>query len=289
MVQPVGKRRMHLAVAFPSSVLSQVRNDLVAMLRLSEIARAAAIFRVDELLVYLERDKSADRSLQRFASLILDYLATPQYIRKRAFALSRDLRYAGALPPLRTPNQLVPASEAQVSVGDIREGFVTKVSPKPSVDIGLKSEFSLDLPPESVKVGTRGFFRVVNKGAKRVQRADWNDLEDYWRYTVSAPASTLGGLLKSHDDWLKIGTSRYGEPVSGTLSLLQKLVPERKKAIVVFGSPSRGLSEILAEEKVNVRATLDLTLNTAINQGVATVRTEEAILISLSVLNEILD
>jgi predicted SPOUT superfamily RNA methylase MTH1 len=289
MAEPVGKRRMYLTVAFPSSVLYSIRNDLVATLRLAEIARAAAIFRVDELLVYLERDKPADRSLQRFASLILDYLATPQYIRKRAFALSRDLRYAGALPPLRTPNQLVPASEAQVSVGDIREGFVTKASPKPSVDIGLKSEFSLDSPPESVKAGTRGFFRVVNKGAKRVQRADWDDLEDYWRYTVSAPASTLGGLLKSHDDWLKIGTSRYGEPVSGILSLLQKLVPERKKAIVFFGSPSRGLSEISAEEKINVRATFDLTLNTAINQGVATVRTEEAILISLSVLNEILD
>ena len=289
MVQPVSKRRTYLAVAFPSSVLSPVKNNLVATLRIAEIARAAAIFRVDELLVYLERDRPVDRSLQRFTSLILDYLATPQYIRKRAFALSRDLRYAGALPPLRTPNQLVPASEAQVSVGEVREGFVTRVRPRPSVDIGLESEYSLDLPPESVKVGTRGLFRVVDKRAKRVQRADWSDSGDYWRYTVSAPVSTLGGLLKSHGDWLKIGTSRYGEPVSGTLSLLQRLVPERKKALVVFGSPSHGLNEILAEEKINVRDTFDLTLNTAINQGVATVRTEEAILISLSVLNEILD
>lgn len=289
MIQPVSRRRTHLAIAFPSSVLSQVRNGLVATLRLAEIARAAAIFRVDELVVYLERDTPADRSLQRFASLILDYLATPQYIRKRAFALSRDLRYVGALPPLRTPNQLVPASEAEVSVGDIREGFVTEVSPKTSVDIGLKSEFMLDRPSKSAKVGTRGLFRLVDKENRRVRAIDWNDLEDYWRYTVSAPPSTLGALLRSHEDWLKIGTSRYGEPLSGTLSLLQRLVPEKKRTMLVFGSPAHGLSDILAEEKINVRATFDLTLNTAINQGVATVRTEEAILISLSVLNEILD
>lgn len=289
MIQLVDKRKTLLAVAFPSSVLQPIRNNLVATLRLAEIARAAAIFRVDEVLVYLERDRPADRRLQRFAALILDYLATPQYIRKRAFRMSRDLRYAGALPPLRTPNQLVPASERQVKAGDIREGIITGVRPKASVDIGLGPEFWLDSPKGPLKIGARGLFRLTDVERRRVEGAEWYDLSAYWRYRVSAPTASISGVLAARDGWLKIGTSRYGDPLKGSEDSLRKLADERGRALLVFGSPSRGLREILAEEKVNVRDAFDLTLNTAIGQGVATVRTEEAVLISLSVLNEVLD
>ena len=278
-----------MTVAFPSSVLQPIRNNLVATLRLAEIARAAAIFRVDEVLVYLERDRPTDRHLQRFAALILDYLATPQYIRKRAFGMSRDLRYAGALPPLRTPNQLVPSSEDQVKVGDIREGIITDIRPMATVDVGLGSKFSLGPPRNPLKLGARGLFKLVSVKQRRVEPAEWDDLDVYWRYRVSAPMSSIGGVLGARDGWLKIGTSKYGDPLSGSEESLRKLADERDKALLVFGSPSRGLREILSEEKINVRDAFDLTLNTAIGQGVATVRTEEAVLISLSVLNEVLD
>jgi len=289
MIPLVNRRKTQLSLAFPSSVLQPIRNNLVATLRLAEIARAAAIFRVDEILVYLERDRPADRRLQRFVALILDYLATPQYIRKRAFGMSRDLRYAGALPPLRTPNQLVPASEGQVKLGDIREGIMTGIGPKATVDVGLGPEFSLDSPRSSLKLGTRGLFRLVNVEQRRVEAAEWDDLNVYWRYRVSAPTTSIRGVLGARNGWLKIGTSRYGDPLSGSEESLRRLANERGRALLVFGSPSHGLREILAEEKINVRDAFDLTLNTAIGQGVATVRTEEAVLISLSVLNEVLD
>lgn len=288
MIQLVDRREVPLAVAFPSSVLQPVRNNLVATLRLAEIARAAAIFRVDELLVYLERDRPADRNFQRSAALILDYLATPQYIRKKAFGMSRELRYAGALPPLRTPNQLVPASEGQVKVGDVREGVVTKVQPEARVDIGLGSDFLLDSPQRSMKTGSRGLFRVADMRERRVEMADWGALNCYWRYRVSAPNASLRGILEARNGWLRIGTSRYGDPLAGNEGRVRKLAKERGKVLLAFGSPSRGLTEILSEEKINVRDAFDLTLNAAIGQGVATVRTEEAILISLSVLNEVL-
>jgi len=285
----VERRGVRLTVAFPSSILSKVRNDLVATLRLAEVARAAAIFRVDELLIYLERDRPLDRSLQRFTSTILDYITTPQYIRKGAFGMSRRLRYAGALPPLRTPNQLVPASEKDVRVGDLREGLVTRVSPRPYVDIGLESQYLLNVHPKSVKLSQRGLFRIANKESKSVERASWDDLRCYWRYFISSPALTLGKVLESRVDCLKIATSRYGEPVWGSSSRLRELRETKDSALIAFGSPSLGLNEILAGEKINVRDAFDLTLNTATKQGVATVRTEEAILVSLAVLNEILD
>jgi len=262
---------------------------LVATLRLGEIARAAAIFRVDELLIYLERNRAADRSLQKISASVLDYLATPQYIRRKAFGISPELKYAGALPPLRTPNQLVPSSESQVKVDDIRDGLVTGLRPQPRVELGLDFEFFLNAPPSSIRLGARDLFRVVDKRTRRVERAHWTDLSGYWRYAVSAPSATLGQALESHKGSLKIGTSRRGEPASNLLPTIRNLRMNKRRALIAFGSPTSGISEILAGEKINVRDAFDLTLNTATRQGVATIRTEEAILISLAVLNEVLE
>jgi len=53
----------------------------------------------------------------------------------------------------------------------------------------------------------------------------------------------------------------------------------------VFGSPSRGLYEIARNEDVRLGKLLDFVVNTIPCQGTETVRTEEAILASLAVLN----
>ena len=55
--------------------------------------------------------------------------------------------------------------------------------------------------------------------------------------------------------------------------------------MVVFGSPTRGLFEIAADENVPLEKFLDFVVNTVPGQGTETVRTEEAVLASLAVLN----
>ena len=55
--------------------------------------------------------------------------------------------------------------------------------------------------------------------------------------------------------------------------------------MIIFGSPKRGLQEILKQEGKNPEETFDYFINTVPNQNVSTVRTEEAILISLGILN----
>ena len=55
--------------------------------------------------------------------------------------------------------------------------------------------------------------------------------------------------------------------------------------LVVFGSPTRGLFEIAADEDVCLEELLDFVVNTVPDQGSETVRTEEAVLASLAVLN----
>jgi predicted SPOUT superfamily RNA methylase MTH1 len=54
---------------------------------------------------------------------------------------------------------------------------------------------------------------------------------------------------------------------------------------VVFGSPKKGIYEILSNEGQDPKNLSDFIVNFLPNQGVATVRTEEALLSTLTVLN----
>jgi hypothetical protein len=55
--------------------------------------------------------------------------------------------------------------------------------------------------------------------------------------------------------------------------------------LVAFGSPKSGLREILQHEKLDPTHAFDYFVNMIPNQQTATVRTEEAILVSLGILN----
>jgi len=55
--------------------------------------------------------------------------------------------------------------------------------------------------------------------------------------------------------------------------------------LIAFGSPRLGLTEILSQEGESPEGVLSFLINTVPAQNVATVRTEEAVLISLGLLN----
>jgi len=55
--------------------------------------------------------------------------------------------------------------------------------------------------------------------------------------------------------------------------------------LVVFGAPSRGLHEIAKEEGAELGEIVDFVVNMIPEQGTVTVRTEEALLASLAILN----
>lgn len=108
----------------------------------------------------------------------------------------------------------------------------------------------------------------------------------YWGYSVRL-AQGLAGLMhdcpfKGGYD-LKIGTSERGQVVQpGNLQL-----PRFKHVLVAFGGPG-GLEECLEHDKKlagkDTSELFDLYLNTCSKQGSRTIRTEEAILISMSFL-----
>lgn len=248
------------------------------------IGRATSIFRIDEIIIYFDSIDINQRKEGRLINLILNYLETPQYLRKHLFKLNPDLKYAGILPPLRTPHHLVTRNVEEVRSGDIRDGVIIRSNSKSSfADIGLSklaivrvslnkgSRFSLKIQ----KVDNKIFAEPIRKEA----------IELYWGYRVIFPKLTLRKVIESVDYDLVIATSKYGKNVDKVLDEIRNKWSESQKALIIFGSSAQGIDEILAQENVNTEDISNFKINTIQDQGVETIRTEEAIFASLSILN----
>ena len=85
------------------------------------IGRAAAIFRVEEIIVYPDVVKSDQRQDLALIALLLNYLEAPQYLRK-ALSKSNPTPIRGILPPLRTPHHPTSGKTKHLKIGEYREG-----------------------------------------------------------------------------------------------------------------------------------------------------------------------
>ena len=128
-----------LAIAIPASVISDTPHLREKTSKIGLIGRAAAIFRVDEIIVYPDNPKANQVRDLDFIALLLNYLETPQYLRKRLFKIEPSLQFAGILPPLRTPHHPVSGKTRDLKVGEYREGLVLSQAKEGLlVDIGVE-------------------------------------------------------------------------------------------------------------------------------------------------------
>jgi len=282
------RRDCKLAIAIPVSIISDIPHLREKTLEIGLIGRAAAIFRVNEIVVF--SDNSGDPTQKRDRSLIvtlLSYMETPQYLRKRLFKLKPELRYAGILPPLRTPHHPLERRARKLKVGEYREGAIIAVNESGSlVDIGV--ERPLLIPNQKLPVNKRVTIRITKNGKHpKVTLADREEIEAYWGYTVTSSKGSFGQLTKSRAYDLVIATSKIGTPLT---QITDEVAERWKKAgniLVAFGAPSQGLHEIVAQENLTLDKVADFTVNTIPDQGTETVRTEEALYASLALLTTI--
>lgn len=280
-----------LSVAIPASVVSDTPHLREKTAKLGAIARASAIFGVNEIILYADDAKRDQEAEMRFCSEILQYLETPQYLRKKVFRLSPTLRFTGILPPLQVPSHNVPRAFSEVKVGDVREGVVaSKNGENVIVDVGLEKPIPV---LGNKRVGERVTLQLVELGknprgelieASKMSMSEADMRPRYWGYRVHK-AKSLGRLLNDGRWDLKLGTSRYGTPVQELLSSLSEDLKNGKSTLVAFGSPKMGLREILAAENLSPKNAFDYYVNTVPDQETMTVRTEEAIFVSLGILN----
>lgn len=257
--------REGLAVMVPSSLTADTHGLREKTLKIGLVARAAAVYRVDEIFVY--RDPKHDDT--DLIATILRYAEAPPYLKKRLFPRQKELKYAGAIPPLRTPNHAVHDEPVE---GEYREGVVLERRGVGSgaawVDVGLDSPALLvgSNPGEGRRVTVQ---TISREQPVEVAQVEPGDVPTYWGYSVKTGTPEDAERRYRGIGLGVIGTSRTGRDVR-TCDLPDGMA-------LVFGSPLEGVE--------NLPITLDETVNTVPVQGTLTVRTEEAIHASLSVVN----
>ncbi len=204
---------------------------------------------------------------------ILEYLETPQYLRKRLFPLDESLRFAGLLPPLRIPSHKPKVPLNEIERDEIREGVV---HPNGLVaDIGLDSPIALKTKTGG---GKRATIRVVSTAPLTgvlLQRAE---VTGYWGYVVEV--HSIDEVMTDSRFGLKLATSRLGDSLQSCIAGLREEFDRSKGVMTIFGSPTRGLFDTIK----NLRQRVPFVVNLYPEQNVATVRTEEAMVSALYLL-----
>jgi predicted SPOUT superfamily RNA methylase MTH1 len=275
-----------VTLALPASFASDTPHLREKTAKIGLIGRAAAIFRVAEILIFPDRPDQDQASEAALVHLLLSYLETPQYLRRHLFPLQPALRYVGVLPPLRTPHHPLRRRAAELQVGDFREGVVVQSTPaRALIDVGVERLAVLpghQLAPMS-RVTTQ--IRGVTDGVPEVDVATREEINIYWGFGVSVSNLTLGRLIRRGHYDLVILTSRHGQPVHEVLDEVAARWRAARRVVVAFGSPREGLREILRCEQIRLHDVADVVVNTIPHQGTETVRTEEAVSATLAILN----
>jgi predicted SPOUT superfamily RNA methylase MTH1 len=110
-----------VSVAIAGSIVDNAQTHELRSQLVGQVARACAIFNVDEIVVFTPSDdgrppvavnggreegraKRTDGAV--FMARLLQYLECPQYLRKHIFPVHPDLRHVGLLAPLDAPHHL---------------------------------------------------------------------------------------------------------------------------------------------------------------------------------------
>ena len=266
---------MKISIAIPDSSLSDEINQKEKSAKISKIARACAIFQIDEIFIYHET--LGEKSDALLMSTILKYLETPQYFRRNLYPKMDLLKYSGILYPLNIPSHSKISDPKKIKDGDAREGIIVSFKGKKFVDVGIKKlipYFGKEKIGKRVTIQFKSGYPIFS-----IKEVSKDTLKDYWGYKVKERGNLLS-LLSSWDGKILL-TSRKGKMISKESP--KWFLDSTKPLLVVFGSPERGLHEILGG-KIN-QVQNSKIMNFFPNQATDTVRLEEAIIGVLSILN----
>jgi predicted SPOUT superfamily RNA methylase MTH1 len=278
-------QRKKLSIAIPASVVSDTPHLREKTSKIGLIGRAAAIFRVDEIIIYPDNPKVDQKADMDLIATILAYMETPQYLRKKLFKLRPELQYAGILPPLRTPHHPLNRKMKNLKVGEYREGAtLSKIKEGTLIDVGVEQPaliLNKQLPIE------KRFTVKITKVEKRVEveLANRDEIPAYWGYVVSVERHSFGRFMKSGGFDLTVATSRCGVSFADVAEKIAEEWTKARTILIAFGAPTQGLYEIIKNEGLNLDEVADFVVNTIPTQGTETIRTEEALIASLAILN----
>lgn len=276
-----------ISIAIPASIVSDIPHLREKTSRVGLIGRAAAIFRISEIIVYLDDPKADQETDMNLVTKLLSYMETPQYLRKRLFKIKPELRYVGVLPPLRTPHHPTKSKMKNLKVGEYREGVTLARKIVGSlVDIGVEKPALI--PKAELPINKRVTLRITKINRRiEAELARREEISDYWGYMTTGKKLPFTELVKTRRYELTLATSKYGNDFAEVADQVADRWKKADSILVAFGAPTQGLYEIVKREGLNLKKIADFVVNTIPKQGTETVRTEEALLASLAILNHI--
>ena len=321
-----------LSIALPGSVVSNAQTKELRTQLVGQIARAATIYHVDEIVIFDDklskdvrsnshyggfkrrnrdeqndatREQSAESPERRvpfdphgFMAKILQYCECPQYLRRHFFPMHPDLQFAGLLAPIDAPHHVRAEDQCKY-----REGVVLdKVGPNKgslvncgirgrpveidaTLQAGIRCTVQLETEDYGAKSTIQG--KVVSPAAPREENGQ------YWGYTVRMADSLKSAFDESPYEGgydLKIGTSERG---TRNLDDRKFGLPSYEHALIVFGGVA-GIEECVdADESLKLPGSqssklFDQWVNICQYQGSRTIRTEEAVIITLAKMSPLL-
>lgn len=269
---PPPRRSRRLAVAIPASILATEDTLELKTLKAGVVGRILAVHRVDEVILYKDPDtRTEDLRLLR---LLLEYMVTPPHLRRKAYPLRRELRAVGLLPPLRTFNHEVPE---ELKPGTVLDAYIE------SCDGGVCKAY-LGKPGYGVIRGSYKPNTVITVIVKSVvgnsielEEFKWANV--YVGFKIKTIAS-LETLIKSYrgKGYLVILSSKYGECSYEIMDRMMRAIAGSNGLLVLFGGPYR------CPYEYTDHSLYDIIVNTIPDQGTVTVRTEEAMIATLTTL-----
>jgi len=279
----LGKKKTSIAI--PASVVSDTPHLREKTSKIGLIGRAAAIFKVNEIIICPDNPRTSQTAEMDLIATLLAYMETPQYLRKRLFKIKPDLQFAGILPPLRTPHHPLNRRAKNLQIGEYREGATVSMTKEGTlIDIGVEQPALLLNVQEPMD--KRVTVRIAEIGKRvEIDLVDRDEALGYWGYSVNIETQSFGKLLRNRSFDLTIATSKLGAPFNNVAEELAQKWEKATNILVAFGAPSQGLYDIAKKEGLDLNRVVDFVINTFPVQGTETVRTEEALIASLAILN----
>ncbi|BFI73862.1 methylase [Nanoarchaeota archaeon] len=257
---------MRKLLLIPSTFTGEKRDKKIRIVLLSQLARSIVNFGINEIGIYYDNDPKFDsHGLGRFIVKVLKYLNTPPYIRKIAFPIEKELEYIGTAFPI---NSYYHKDRSRYEYVYIKRREDNKFL----VTNGEK-EFYVNIKRKYRNTNILIYDKIKNELLYPYET------EYYFGYEVFYYNKPLENLIKKlkKEGFYLIATSRYGEDI-GKIKIVKK-----DKIAIAFGSFARGIEDMIKDWKNK----FDININICPDQKLETIRTEEAIYYTLSILHYI--
>lgn len=278
------KKNVNYDIAIPDSYLYGVKTDVDKTSKIFQLARTLSIFRIRNIHIFHDKILNPTTYERQFLTTILEYLDTPQYLRRKIYPMSDMLKTVGRLHPIKSPHHKDKVNLKDLKSGEIRVGLIERKGGKLCVDVGL--DFLINYNGKFHQAGKKINVKLLRRN-KQIHAVDVTDKElssMYWGYSVRY-FTDLKKIIEGFNPTNLILTSRYSKyfDTDEMHFKISEGVNADTTVLVIFGSPKYGLDRIFEKEG------LDMMKYRSYNffpfQGTQTVRLEEAVLGVLSILN----